>query len=79
MCLHLEIRVNEAGLGLFGGSKFHFVISLKLDSTVAFFFFVARVGYGLVNPFTQESQELHLCNCRPVFKLSKERMFSGFL
>lgn len=53
--LYLGIRVNEAGLGLFGGAKFHFIFSLKLNSTVAFLFFVARVGYVLVNPFTQES------------------------
>ena len=51
--LYLEIRVNEAGLGLFGGTKFHFIFSLKLYSTVAFLLFVARVGYVLVNPFTQ--------------------------
>lgn len=47
--------MNEAGLGLFGGAKFHFIFSLKLNSTVSFLFFVARVGYVLVNPFTQES------------------------
>lgn len=64
--------MNEAGLSLFGGSKFHFIFSLKLNSTVVFLFLVARVGYVLENSFTQKSQELHLCNCRPVFKLSIE-------
>ena len=66
--------MNEARLGLFRGSKLHFIFSLKLNSAVAFLFFVARVCYVLVNPFTQESQELHLCNCRPVFKLLNEHL-----
>ena len=70
--------MNEARRGLFGGSKFLVIFPLQLNSAVGFFFFVARVGYVLVNSFTQESQELHLCNCRPVFKLSKERLFYVF-
>ena len=49
--MYLGISVNKSGLGFFEWSKFHFILSLKVDSAIVLLFSVAGIRYILVHPF----------------------------